>query len=66
MCRTRERDERWFQTKLEAVRTAIDEGNESGIVKGDVFAQVRRELKLDATKLRLDTTRNVANSKRFR
>jgi hypothetical protein len=31
---------------LAALRTAIDEGDRSGIAEGDVFAQVRKTLKL--------------------
>jgi antitoxin ParD1/3/4 len=41
-----EREERVYETKLAALRTAIDEGDASGIAKGDVFAQVRKTLKL--------------------
>ena len=44
--RTMEREERVYETKLAALRTAIDEGDASGIAKGDVFAQVRKTLKL--------------------
>ncbi|MGD0911048.1 MAG: type II toxin-antitoxin system ParD family antitoxin [Terracidiphilus sp.] len=43
--RTLEREERLYEAKLEALRTAIDEGDASGIVKGNAFAQVRRQLK---------------------
>ncbi len=41
-----EREERLYETKLEALRAAIDEGDASGVAEGDVFAQVREELKL--------------------
>ena len=41
-----EREERVFETKLAALRTAIDEGDASGIAKGDVFTQVRKKLRL--------------------
>jgi antitoxin ParD1/3/4 len=44
--RTLEREERLYETKLEALRAAIDDGDASGVVKGDVFAQVRKTLKL--------------------
>ena len=44
--RTLEREERLYETKLEALRAAIDNGDASGVVKGDVFAQVRKTLKL--------------------
>jgi hypothetical protein len=36
--------------KLALLRTAIDAGDASGIAKGDVFARIRRTLKLPATK----------------
>jgi antitoxin ParD1/3/4 len=44
--RTLEREERQYEAKLEALRAAIDEGDASGIAEGDVFAQVRKTLKL--------------------
>jgi antitoxin ParD1/3/4 len=44
--RTLEREERLYETKLEALRAAIDDGDASGVAKGDVFAQVRKALKL--------------------
>jgi antitoxin ParD1/3/4 len=44
--RTLERDERLYETKLEVLRSAIDEGDASGIAEGDVFAQVREILAL--------------------
>ncbi|HUV70653.1 MAG TPA: type II toxin-antitoxin system ParD family antitoxin [Terracidiphilus sp.] len=44
--RTLEREERLYEAKLEALRAAIDEGDASGVSKGDVFAQVRKALKL--------------------
>jgi antitoxin ParD1/3/4 len=46
--RTLEREERLYETKLEALRTAIDDGDASGVVEGDVFAEVRKALKLTA------------------
>jgi antitoxin ParD1/3/4 len=45
--RTLEREERLYETKLEALRAAIDEGDASGVANGDVFAQVRKTLKLN-------------------
>lgn len=45
--RTLEREERYYEKKLETLRAAIDEGDASGMVKGDVFGQVRRALKLN-------------------
>jgi antitoxin ParD1/3/4 len=44
--RTLEREERVFETKLETLRVAIDEGDASGIAEGDVFQQVREALHL--------------------
>ena len=46
--RTLEREERLFEAKLEALRTAIDEGDASGVAEGDVFAQVRKTLHMSA------------------
>jgi len=40
--------EREFEVKLAALRTAIDEGNASGIAKGNAFARIRKSLKLPA------------------
>jgi antitoxin ParD1/3/4 len=44
--RTLEREERLFEEKLAALRTAIDEGDASGVAEGDVFAQIRETLHL--------------------
>jgi antitoxin ParD1/3/4 len=44
--RAMEREEQLHEAKLKALRTAIDEGDASGAAEGDVFAQVRRALKL--------------------
>ena len=44
--RTMERDEQLYSAKLDALRSAIDEGDASGVVVGDVFAQAREELNL--------------------
>lgn len=44
--RTLEREEQRYDAKLAALRSAIDEGDKSGIVEGDVFARVRKSLKL--------------------
>ena len=44
--RTLEREERRFEAKLAALRTAIDEGDNSGVAEGDPFDRVRRALKL--------------------
>jgi antitoxin ParD1/3/4 len=47
--RTLEREEREYETKLAALRTAIDEGDASGVAEGDVFARIRKTLKLAGT-----------------
>ncbi len=47
--RTLEREERQYEAKLAALRTAIDEGDASGIAKGKVFDRVRKTLKLHTT-----------------
>ena len=39
-------DEQQYQAKLTVLRTAIDEGDVSGIAEGDVFARVRETLHL--------------------
>jgi hypothetical protein len=39
-----ERDERHFEAKLAALRTAIDEGDASGVAKGNSFARVRQAI----------------------
>lgn len=44
--RTLEREERLYEAKLAALRAAIDDGDSSGIASGDVFARVRKALKL--------------------
>jgi len=46
--RTLEREERQYEAKLAALRAAIDEGDASGIARGDVVARVRKTLKLPA------------------
>lgn len=48
--RTLERDEQEYQAKLAALRAAIDEGDASGIAKSNVFARVRKTLKLPAAR----------------
>jgi len=44
-----ERKERQHEAKLAALRVAIDEGDASGIAKGNVFGRVRKTLKLPAS-----------------
>jgi septal ring factor EnvC (AmiA/AmiB activator) len=41
-----EREEQQYEAKLAALRSAIAEGDKSGIAEGDVFARVRKSLKL--------------------
>ena len=48
--RTLEREEQQFAAKLAALRSAIDEGDASGLVRGDAIAQIRKELKLSPHK----------------
>ena len=39
-----EREEQEYEARLAALRTAIDEGDASGVAEGDPFARVRRTL----------------------
>jgi antitoxin ParD1/3/4 len=48
--RTLEREDRQFEAKLAALRTAIDEGDASRIANGNTFDRVRKTLKLRATR----------------
>ncbi len=48
--RTLEREERQYEAKLTALRAAIDEGDASGIARGNAFARVRRKLNLRTTR----------------
>jgi antitoxin ParD1/3/4 len=48
--RTLEREERQFEAKLAALRTAIDEGDASGLAEGDSFERVRQKLQLPKKK----------------
>jgi anti-sigma28 factor (negative regulator of flagellin synthesis) len=41
-----QREERVYQSKLAALRAAIEEGDASGLAEGDVFARVREQLGL--------------------
>jgi putative addiction module CopG family antidote len=41
-----EREEEQYGAKLAALRAALDEGDASGIAKGNTFARVRKKLKL--------------------
>lgn len=49
--RTLEREEQQFEAKLAALRTAIDEGDASGIAKRNSFQRVRRRLQHAKKKL---------------
>src|SRR5438309_6552735 len=44
--RSLDREERTYEAKLAALRTAIDEGDASGIDEGDPFKRVREKLGL--------------------
>ena len=45
-----EREEEQYEAKLAALRAAIDEGDASGIARGNVFARVRKKLKRPMTR----------------
>jgi len=47
--RTLEREEQGYEAKMAALRAAIDEGDSSGVADGNVFARVRKTLKLPKT-----------------
>jgi antitoxin ParD1/3/4 len=47
--RTLEREEQQYEAKLSALRKAIDDGDASRVAKGNVFARLRKTLKLPAT-----------------
>jgi len=47
--RTLEREEREHEAKLAALRSAIDEGDASGIAEGNVFGRVRKALKVSVS-----------------
>jgi len=46
--RNLEREEREYEAKLAGLRAAVDEGDASGVARGDVFRRVRKRLKLPA------------------
>lgn len=48
--RTLGREEELHEANLAALRAAIDEGDTSGVAEGNVFARVRKTLKLPAAK----------------
>jgi antitoxin ParD1/3/4 len=43
--RSLERDEQEFEAKLAALRSAIDEGDASGVAEGNAFERVRASIK---------------------
>jgi antitoxin ParD1/3/4 len=49
--RSLDREERFYQVKLEALRSAIDEGDASGVAKGDVIARVRKAVGVPRKKI---------------
>ena len=48
--RTLDREEREYEAKLATQRAAIDEGDASGVAKGNPLARVRKSLKLASAK----------------
>ena len=48
--RTLEREEQQYEIKLAALKSAIDEGDASGVAQGNPFARVRQALKLPRKK----------------
>lgn len=44
--RSLDRDEQEYEARLAVLRSAIDEGDSSGIAEGDVFRRVRKRLNL--------------------
>jgi len=46
--RTLEREEQEYEAKIALLRAAIDEGDASGIAKGDVVGRIRKKLNLPA------------------
>jgi antitoxin ParD1/3/4 len=50
--RTLEREEREYEAKLAALSRRIDEGDASGIAKGNVFRRVRKALRAKSLDLR--------------
>ena len=48
--RTLEHEERQYEIKLAALKSAIDAGDASGVARGNSFARVRQALKLSRKK----------------
>ena len=51
------RDEQRYQAKFAALRSAIDEGDASGIARGNAFKRVRKALKLPGSSRRRAASR---------
>jgi len=45
-----DREEQEHAAKLAALRSAIDEGDASGVARGDVFGRISKTLKLSASR----------------
>ena len=48
--RTLDREEREYEAKLETLRAAIDQGDRSGVARGNVFGRVRKALKVPVSR----------------
>jgi antitoxin ParD1/3/4 len=48
--RTLEREEQQYEAKLANLRAAIDGGDASGVAQGNVFARIRKTLKVPASR----------------
>ena len=48
--RTLEREEQQYEAKLAVLRAAIDEGDASGMARGNVFGRVRKAIKLPVSR----------------
>jgi len=45
-----EREEQQYEAKLAVLRAAIDEGDASGMARGNVFGRVRKAIKLPVSR----------------
>ena len=50
--RSLDREERTYEAKLQALRSAVDAGDASEVARGDVFARVRRKLAVTGKRAR--------------
>jgi antitoxin ParD1/3/4 len=48
--RSLEREEQQFEAKLAVLRAAIDDGDASGIARGNAFVRVRKALRISAAR----------------